>query len=198
MSGGEALADDPIRQNLAGNDSPTPLSGRKERAALLVAEDELSNEQIAAEIGIARQTLDAWKRNGLFADRVERIREDIRAAVLAQGIANKQYRIDAANDRHKAFTEIVRQRAELHTHDEGGADTGWLVRTYKFSPMGERFEEWSVDTGLNAAMSALEKQVAQETGQWAESPAGSQGIRVQLVGVDISRLTGETAAGGDG
>jgi hypothetical protein len=167
---------------------------------MLVAEDELSNEQIAAELGVVRSTLDRWKTLPDFSARVEQIRLDLQAAILAQGIANKQYRIDAANERHQAFAEIVRQRAETYGKDPEagpGAGTGWMVRTYRFGPEGSVYEEWAVDTGLNSAMSQLEKQVAQETGQWAESPAGSQGIRVELVGIDVARMIGESSDGGE-
>jgi len=47
--------------------SDLPISSPKQRAAVLVAADELSDEQIAAAVGITRRTLTAWKRRPDFA-----------------------------------------------------------------------------------------------------------------------------------
>ncbi len=41
-------------------------TAKREEAALLVAQDELSNEEIARRMGISRQALDKWKRQSEF------------------------------------------------------------------------------------------------------------------------------------
>ena len=53
--------------------------GKSEQAALLVAQDELSNEEIAKRAGITRQGLDKWKRTADFQER-----EDDSAVLVRQ------------------------------------------------------------------------------------------------------------------
>lgn len=48
-------------------------TGKRTEAALLVAQDELSNEEIAKRAGITRQGLDKWKRAPEFQERVEEL-----------------------------------------------------------------------------------------------------------------------------
>jgi hypothetical protein len=142
-----------------------------ERAALLVAQDSLSDEKIADELGISRKTLHNWKTDAAFVERVNQIVAEIQEKIVARGIAEKQNRIDALNRRHKLMEEVIGARAKNLSSVPGGGKTGLLVRQVKGIGKGEQFqviEEYAVDTGLLKEMREHEKQAAIEVGQWSE------------------------------
>jgi hypothetical protein len=137
----------------------------------LVAEDKLSDELIAAEIGIGRRTLATWKTDPAFRERVAEIVEQVKAALVARGILEKQNRLDALNERHQRMCEVIRQRAENLNNVPGGGNTGLLVRQVKGIGKGEDFqvvEEYAVDTALLRELREHEKQAAVELGEWTE------------------------------
>jgi len=70
---------------------------RGERAALLTAEDALTDEQIAADVGISRKTLHNWRARPAFSAEVRAQREAFRARIMAEGFADKARRIKALN-----------------------------------------------------------------------------------------------------
>ena len=70
---------------------------REERAALLTAEDALTDEQIAADVGISRKTLHNWRTRPPFIAEVRAQREAFRARIMAEGFADKARRIKALN-----------------------------------------------------------------------------------------------------
>ena len=55
---------------MADNGSKFAWTGQRERAALLLAEDELSDEKIAEHVGIGSRTLWRWKTYPEFTDRI--------------------------------------------------------------------------------------------------------------------------------
>jgi hypothetical protein len=58
---------------------------KREKAAQLVAEDVLSDEKIAAEVGIGRSTLARWKADLRFLARVETIAAALRLPTISSG-----------------------------------------------------------------------------------------------------------------
>lgn len=83
------MGDEATRQNLAAS----TLTGRQEKAARLVAEDGLTNEMIATECGVKRQTLDLWKLRDDFKARVAEHIEAFKQAALTAGFADKRARL---------------------------------------------------------------------------------------------------------
>jgi putative insertion element HTH domain-containing protein len=149
----------------------TKKTSKRERAAALVAEDRLTDEDIADELEITRRTLANWKKTPTFQARVDEIVEEVKAALIARGILDRQNRLNALNDRQKRMTEVIRQRAENLKEVPGGGNTGLLVRQVKGIGKGEDFqvvEEYAVDTGLLREMREHEKQAAIELGEWTE------------------------------
>ena len=147
------------------------MTRRRERAALLVAEDKAPDLEIAAVLKIGKATLERWKREPAFAARVQEHRARWAKEIEIEGIANRKNRVDALNDRWSRMREVIRARAEDMTDEVAGGDTGLLVRTVKQIGSGERattIEEYAVDTGLLKSMLDHEKQAAQELGQWAD------------------------------
>lgn len=192
---------------MAANVSGFRWSKRTEEAALLVAKDEQTDTEIAKACKISQRQLERWKLHPDFAARVQEHRDAWREQIKAQGIADRQNRVDAANDRHQRMQRVIEARAEEHAAVPGGA-TGLLVRTAKLVKVytsdadpddsddgGETLYsakrdvivyEYAVDTGLLKEMREHEKQVAQDLGQWTEKQehAGELLVR-QYVGVPV-------------
>lgn len=93
---------------------PESLSDKQADVTLAVAEDKLSDEAIAEKFNITRRTLARWKRLPLFATRVEEHRTAWREQVKAEGIANKQNRIDRLNQRAGLLDQVIAARAEAN------------------------------------------------------------------------------------
>jgi len=157
-----------------------------ERAARLVAEDQQKDEAIAASLRVRRSTLDRWKRRPEFQARVAEHVQAFREALRGQGIAERQNRVAALNDRWAALKQVIAARAADPTMKGPGHETGLLVRTYKPTRTGRTIEEYAVDTGLLAELRAHEKQAAQELGQWSEGKADAV-----LKHLDLSRMSCE-------
>lgn len=149
-------------------------TGRRERAALLVAEDALPDADIAAQVRLTEEGLRKWKRRPEFRERVAAIREQMRQAIVARGIAERQNRVDALNERWELMRQVIRARAEAGPVIVPGAKTGLLVKTVKAIGAGKdqyEVEEWAVDTGLLRELRAHEEQAAKELGQWVQKMA---------------------------
>lgn len=115
---------------------------------------------------------------------------EYKAEVKARGIAEKQNRIDAANDRHRRMQAIIEARqlryqaaldvdspeaaaAQAAKKVFGGevpyeATTGLLAAKETMTSTGMRIVEYHLDAPLLKSMLEHEKQVAQEVGEWVE------------------------------
>lgn len=157
-------------QQSASIPKPFQWSTKSTEAVTLVAEDLISDRQIADQLGINRSTLHRWKQHSDFAAAVDAAIDVLQAQSHKRGIARIDHRLRNANDRHRRMVALIEARAE-EGGDAPGADTGLLVRTFKAvggGPSAYTVEEWSVDTGLLREMRELEKQIAQDTGQWTD------------------------------
>jgi hypothetical protein len=174
-------------------------TGRRLKAAELVAADELTDAEIAAEAGINKATLERWKKVPAFAEKVGEARTAIAAAVRAEGIANKRNRLAAYQQRWELLEQVRRERGEHESMAEvPGGTTGILVRDIKLvkvlddsdSEHGQRsyqreYETFAVDTPMLREWRELEKQMAIETGEWEEKQKLSGDVLVRrYVGVD--------------
>ena len=65
-----------------------------EKAALLVAEDLLTDHEIASECGISNRTLYRWKKREEFIARVNTMVQAYSARVLGSGIASRVRRVE--------------------------------------------------------------------------------------------------------
>lgn len=169
--------------------------GKREKAALLVAQDEISDQAIANSLGINEATLERWKARPEFQARVASIVEETRKAVLARGIADKRARIAALDEDWRRLRRVVEARAEHHPQVKdadiaAGAETGALVLTIRYLPGGGRVEEWAVDTALFAEIRAQAKQAAIELGEWTEKSESRQTGDINYnLRPDLSRLS---------
>ncbi|MGD9827121.1 MAG: hypothetical protein AB7E70_20215 [Hyphomicrobiaceae bacterium] len=142
---------------------------RRTLAAQLVAEDELTDEKIAEQVGRSRKWLAEQKHLPEFRDRVKSIVEEFEKATLEHGIANKAKRLQALNDRWERGRRVINERAasDEWAHVPGWS-TGLLVHDVKSVGGGEaamQVDVFKVDTGLLGALGDMEMQAARELGQ---------------------------------
>jgi hypothetical protein len=199
--------------------TPFPWSTKATEAVQLVADDRLSDEQIAAQVGVVRKTLHNWRQHPEFAARVAEIVEAARAEALRCGVAVKAERIRGYQDRYQRMRALLDARAAMGqrlvaaTQGDSDADrylrslfgkgelppgleTGLLVKTVKVVGKVTE-EEWSVDTGLLAEMRATEKQAAQEMGDWTEkrelAGPGGAGLHFTIAIDRAAQVAGDDA-----
>lgn len=166
-------------------------------AAQLVAEDELTDVEIAKRCKHERNWLAQLKNDVRFRARVKFTIEQLRAAIADRGIVERRNRVDAANERweelkqrKRVLESLIRARAEDPLNrDVAGGTTGLLARTVKAIGHGG-VDVWELDSallselrGIDALLLAHEKQAAQELGQWTEKRelTGRNGGPVRLL-----------------
>ena len=166
---------------------PLRWTVRRRRAAQLVAEDEISDAAIARQCGITDRTLRNWKHYPGFAARVAEHIHELGAQLDRYAIARRDKRMAALNDRWEAAAELIDARATQYAKVPGGK-TGLIVRQIKVTGAGEdrvTISEYAADTALMSEMRQMEKQAAQEAGQWSEKATVAVDlIRREYVGVD--------------
>ena len=183
---------------------------------MMVAQDELSNEEIAKRVGITRQGLDKWKRRPDFREQVEKLTLALAEAVKGKGIAERQNRLEALNERWKLMHKVIEERAIQYADVPGGGSTGLLVsaagrgatalpgaRNGRNGGVGERASggkgggknsrkestRYVVDVRLLRELRDHEKQAAQELGQWKEEPQTESTVLIrEYVGVPVDEV----------
>jgi hypothetical protein len=136
-------------------------SAKATEAALQVALDERTDEQIATAAGVSRRTLATWKLHPEFAGRVEGHRAEFREAASRRAIAQLGRRVAALNERWLALQRVIEERAaDPAMRAIPGGETGLL----RPGPMGT----FDVDVALLRALLDHEKRAAQELGQWGK------------------------------
>ena len=148
------------------------MPGRQERAALLLAADDLSDEKIAEAVRVGRATLSRWKLRDDFKARVQAHRAAIAERVVAEGVAVKVGRIRQLDRRWRHLRAVIDERAaDPAMQNVPGGKTGLLVRQRKVIGTGsnaQTIEEYVVDVATLRELRGLEQQAAQEMGQWTE------------------------------
>lgn len=148
------------------------LTERLEKAARLLAEDALSDEQIAAECGVSRTALAKWKKKEVFAARVNAISEQYAERALKHGIARRERRLAILNGLHDKMLQVIEERAvDPEFADIPGGTTGLVTKNLKGIGKGEDFrvvEVYEVDTGTLKEIRGTQEQAAKELGQWVD------------------------------
>jgi hypothetical protein len=165
------------------------LTGRKGQAAALLAEDELTDAEVAQTVGVSLRQLYRWKADPDFAAAVKGLASQLGELARRYTIGRRARRVKALEERwqglHKRLLQIQRVFQERAGHPDvagqPGAETGLVVRTYKSIGSGAAarvIEEYPVDVALlreeRDTMRALcdhELQAAKELGQWVDKVA---------------------------
>jgi hypothetical protein len=155
-------------------------------AALLLAEDELSDAEIAERVGVARSTLSTWKANPEFAAQVGDHIGQLQAAMLRYRIAKKRQRARVLDELHTKLLTVIEERAGSNP-GVAGDETGLILHQIKSvggGPNAQIIDEYVVDTGTVREIRALEEQAAKELGQWVEKSQIEDATRVvEIVGI---------------
>lgn len=157
---------------------------RQDEAAQLLAEDRLSDREIAAQVEITDRQLWRWKKLPEFAAKVEKIRTDAAAQLAAQGVRLKQNRINRLQARLDKMDALIEARGAkmAETQEIEGGETGLLVRDYKGKDADRAV--YSFDAALVREMRDHEKQAAIELGEWTEkSEVNNIGNAVPVINV---------------
>jgi hypothetical protein len=145
---------------------------RRERAAILLAEDRLSDKKIGELCGIHETTLNKWKRRPEFKERIAELTQIFADRALKQGLAQRDRRVAVLVQMHDKLLQIVEERAaDPNIASVPGGKTGLVVRTMKGIGKGKEFrlvEQFQADTRLVKELRGVEEQIARELGQWQE------------------------------
>lgn len=156
----------------------------RERAAYLLAEDALTDTEIAREVGISRETLNQWKRRAEFQERMSEHIAKLGLALLDQGIARKRNRIARLQRIVDRIEHVIEARAASAEIDEEAS--GMVASKPIFSALGDLEREYKFDAALVREYRATLEQAAKELGQLTEKVEVAQETIVRrYIGVSI-------------
>lgn len=153
---------------------PSTLTAKQLKAATLVAEDTLSNQRIAEECKVTRQTIDNWKKLPAFQNAVRQKTQELDDAVSQLRFAKRRERIRALNEQAEDYLTIVSERGSWfaqHEPDVPGGRTGRIVRTERVIGVGKAAQvtvEYELDKGLESQFDSVLVQLAKERGEWSD------------------------------
>ena len=173
---------------------PFPWTEQTELAASLIAQGNLSLEDIAARVGVVRRSLYAWRQNPEFKARVDSEIGEFRNEARRIGIATMERRLSALNDRWNRLRRIIEARADdPDMVGVPGGSTGLvIIDQIRGVGEGENFRlisTYAVDTGLLREVREIEKQAAIELGQWQ--------VKIDAGTVDMNEAVRLTQAASD-
>jgi gas vesicle protein len=163
-----------------------PLHKKMEKAARLLAEDRLTDVQIAAECQISQRSLYTWKKREDFIARVNAMLQAYSSRALGTGIATRVRRIETLKLLNEKMLTIMAERGEdLTMAAIPGGRTGLMVRDYvtvrtESGKIGT-VATYAFDRGLSAELRAVGEQVARELEQWMPETQQVNEVKVLVV-----------------
>jgi hypothetical protein len=122
--------------------------------------------------GITERTLERWKKEPEFSERVKAIVLAYSERALRGGLARREKRVAVLNDMHDRMLTVIDERAEdVGMQVVPGGKSGLITKQLKGIGKGEDFqvvEVYEVDTALVRELRATQEQIAKELGQWVE------------------------------
>jgi hypothetical protein len=146
----------------------------RELGAALVADDSLTDVEIAKQAGVHKATLERWKNAPEFQARVRNVRARLACKALEialeYSIADFRQRIRSLDERWKKMQRVIAERAKDPVMEKAaGGRTGLLVRRRRVIGHGDNsmmIDEYKVDTELLHELLETERQAAREMGEW--------------------------------
>jgi hypothetical protein len=157
------------------------LAPRYQRAAQHVAEDTLTDEEIAAECGISRRQLARWKLREDFRAAVGAIMTAYRDQVLSGGLCRREVRVAELHSQYRNLKTAIKERATAGASE--GA-TGYLMKRDKIIGSGPNSKdtiEYEIDVATNKEMREVLDLIAVEVGQRVEKHAHSHKITFETM-----------------
>jgi transposase-like protein len=162
--GGHPAAQEPL--------APFEWTEKREQAAVLLAEDELTVKEVAEKVGISVRQLFAWKANPAFKARIDEVVKEFGAMAGRYAVGRVARRMQSYNATVHGIQRVIAERAaDPSMAGVPGGQTGMLVRQIKGIGQGDAFREvheYSVDTALLKELRDTLRQAAVESGQWTE------------------------------
>lgn len=177
---------------MSENVSGSTLSANQIQAAQMLADGSFTVAEIAEQIGVKDRTIYRWQKDPEFQATLNRHRDALEAAILQEGIARKAQRIKRYAERLAKLDQVIEERGnDRQMVNIPGGTTGLIVRQLKSIGVGahnREVEEFVVDTGTLREIRELEKQAAQELGQWVDKGelTGRNGGAIQIDDVGLS------------
>lgn len=173
-------------------DQPFGWNEKRERAAVMLAADEVSDALISEACGINEVTLNVWKKHPDFAERVRDETAAIRTGALRYAIAKKHKRIAKLNLLAERMEAAVDARAAEATADQDAppeARTGLFNRKTVMSASGKERRDYVFDATLVREYRATLEQAARELGQLVDrAEIQTETIIRRYVGVDVEQV----------
>lgn len=164
-------------------------------ASYLVADDQMTEKQIAERVGVSHRTVQNWKKHPEFVAKVQEQLRKLEVEIFSAGVAVKKNRLRRLNNHWQKAQQVVEERKQAAEADPTmaevpGARTGMMIRTLKAIGQNQTVAEWRWDRELEKTILDIEKQAAIEMGQWTEKKdvtSGGQPYKCFL-GVDPEKL----------
>lgn len=187
-------------------------SNQKRRAAQMLAQGDLLDIEIAAQLGVDRSTLARWRLHPTFLLGIKHFADGLTDALAEYGIKIKTKRLEDYDTINMLLDQIREERAAaacIAIEEDpdlarvGGFRTGLIVKQDRVIGTGsnaQKTTEYKIDDAWLTAKLALNKQVAQETGQWihqanitgqVEHRMSVQDIRAAILGPQAQPVEGE-------
>ena len=110
--------------------SKTLETAKLERAALLLAEDRLTDKEIADSLGISRRQLARWKTRPAFMNRVAIVAKVLAKVALKRAITEQDRRVSA----HEREIRAIQERLDSEALQGAVEPSQWPFRLAKESP----------------------------------------------------------------
>lgn len=133
------------------------------KAATLLAENRLTQKQIAAEVGCSPRAVANWLTVPVFKSHVSKLVEETRKILAQRYIAQQDQRIASYIQDFERTDQIIQERAEA-LKDVPGGKSGLIARDFK-AVKDEVVEVYEFDAALVRERRAIRKDVAEELGQ---------------------------------
>jgi hypothetical protein len=145
-------------------------SAKSELAATLLADDRLSDVEIARRCGVTERTLNNWKKDPTFQARIKAVTTKFSDGVTRSAILQKKKRVEILQNLQDRLLQVVDERANDPAMAKvPGGKTGLVVRKLKTVGSGNDARvvpEYSIDGQVLKQIQQVHKNARAELGMF--------------------------------
>ena len=134
---------------------------------MLYLTTEMTDIQIAAEMGFTIRTLTRLKRDPEFIEALKAAKRQVQTELVRFPVARKIVRMQALNEQYQRIRSLFEARSAVDG-DAPGIETGLLWADTKIAGNGTAVDVWGFDAALHREYRETLKQAAIEAGEWDE------------------------------
>jgi hypothetical protein len=137
----------------------------------LACEEGLSNSAIGQKLGYSPATIRTWLERPEYKEAVKTYYAILEEETFRLAGVTKAKRVQQYQELLDALWSLKQQRGEAYSHIDSGGDTGLLVKQVKTVGTGQNaydVAEYLYDSAVVRDILSINKQIAQEMGQWSE------------------------------